>query len=298
MESWVRGVNCNLCGSNKVYKKFTLQEFEVLKCKDCSLTFLSHIPGEDELKNFYSSDYYLKREEYYFNNIVASPEQGKRDENIETFSRGLKKLNSFKPEKGRILDVGCGPGIFLHMARTDGWDVSGIDISPYAINYAREKFGLDVHNDGQLRRVNFSPGSFEVITLWDSLEHLSDPLDQLKEAHRLLKDGGLIMLDLPNESSLLRVMAQLLYFITRGKFTYPVRKLYHRYHLYYFSLHAVQILLEMGGFEILSVERKTIPIVKARGSFPEKVLVKMFSYLERGLGKEYELLVIARKMSR
>ena len=113
---------CNLCSSNKIDKKFSLREFDVFQCKECNLMFLSQIPGEEELKKFYSWDYYREREEYFFDNIVNDPENGKKNESIEAFSLGLEKLKLLKPEKGRILDVGCGPGIFLHMAKEDGWN--------------------------------------------------------------------------------------------------------------------------------------------------------------------------------
>ena len=288
---------CQLCSSNTVYKKFSLKQFDVLQCKDCNLVFLSQIPTETSLKNLYSSDYYLGREEYYFNNLITNPERGKVTENIESFSAGLKKLNSFKREKGRLLDVGCGLGIFLSMAKMDGWETCGVDISAYAARYAREKFGLEVYSNGRLEEASFPSESFDVITLWDSLEHFSDPLVQFKEIHRILKSDGIIMLDTPNESSLLRVLAKYLYMITGRIFTYPITKLYHQYHLYYYNSVAIETLLRNGGFKIVSTERKTIPIIKARGSFFEKGLVKCLSYLERFLGMEYELLVIAKKIA-
>lgn len=287
---------CNLCSSNRIYKKFSLREFDVLRCKKCSLVFLSNIPNEEGLKELYSSNYYRDRGEYYFNNIVSNPENGKNNENIEaSFSLGLKRLNFLKPERGRLLDVGCGLGIFLAMAKMENWDACGIDISPYAVKYAKERFSLEVYNSSSLKDVAFPPKSFDVITLWDSLEHFPDPLNQFKEIHKVLKDDGLVMLDIPNEKSLLRVMARCLYVMTGRTFTYPVRKLYHNYHLYYFDPHAIEILLNKVGFKMLSIERKNIPIVKARGSSLEKGLVKFLSYLERILGMEYELLILAKK---
>lgn len=289
-------MQCNLCGSNNIFKKFSLREFDVLKCKNCTLVFLSKIPNGEALKELYSSDYYLERETYYFNNIVTNPEDGKYNENIEAFSLGLKTLNSLKQNKGRLLDVGCGLGTFLHIAKSEGWDTCGVDVSPYAVKYAKEKFDLEVFNNGRLEETTFTPNSFDVVTLWDSLEHFPDPLGQLKEIHRVLKKDGLIMMDVPNETSLMRVMARFFYIITRGSFTYPARKLYHNYHLYYFSPQAIETLLKMGGFEILSMERRTIPLVKARGSSFEKGLVKLLSYLEKGIGMEYELLLVAKKV--
>lgn len=291
-------VNCNLCNSNKVYKKFNLTEFDVLQCKSCDLVFLSHIPDEEELIRLYSSDYYLKREKYYFDNIVTNPESGKFDENIEAFSSGLEKLNSLKPGKGKLLDIGCGLGIFLNMAKEDGWDTCGVDVSPYAVQYAKEKFGLDAHNSGVLGNIEFPSDNFDVVTLWDSLEHFPDPLGQFREIHRVLKKEGLVMLNVPNEASLLRTIAKYLYITTGRLLKYPVRKLYHNYHLYYFDMVAARTLLKKGGFETLLVEKKTIPTVKARGSSLEKGVVKFVSYLEKSFGMEYELRIIAKKVTK
>lgn len=288
-------MNCNLCNSNKVYRKFSLTEFDVLQCQSCNLVFLSHIPDEEELKSLYSSDYYREREKYYFDNIVTNPESGKFDENIEAFSSGLDKLNSMKSGKGKLLDIGCGLGIFLNMAKEDGWSACGVDVSPYAVKYAKEKFGLDAHNSGVLGNIEFPSETFDVVTLWDSLEHFPDPLGQFKEIHRVLKNDGFVMLNVPNETSLIRTIAKYLYITTGSLFKYPVRKLYHNYHLYYFDMVAAKTLLKKTGFEISLVEKKTIPTVKARGSSLEKGVVKLLSSLEKSFGMEYELRIIAKK---
>lgn len=288
-------MQCKLCNSKEIYQKYSLREFDVLQCNGCGLVFLSRIPMDEELKAIYSPDYYLEREEYYFNNIIANPDNGKYDDNVEAFSWGLKKLNSLKPGRGRVLDVGCGLGTFLNMAKMDGWDACGVDVSPYAAKYAGEKFGIEVYNNAKLVQATFPSERFDIITLWDSLEHFPDPLGQFREINRILKDDGYIMLDVPNEGSLLRAMARFFYVVSRGGITYPVRKLYHTYHLYYYSPTVVETLLKKSGFEIISMDRKTIPIVKARGSSVEKGFVKLLSYFERGLNMEYELFIVAKK---
>jgi 2-polyprenyl-3-methyl-5-hydroxy-6-metoxy-1,4-benzoquinol methylase len=251
--------------------------------------------NDEDLKELYSSDYYQERQEYYFNNSIANPENGNDDENIIAFGESLRNIVTLKPDKGKLLDVGCGLGIFLYLARQAGWETCGVDISPYAARYAREKFGLEVYDHDSIKQRVDQSGPFDVITLWDSIEHFPDPLGMLKQINSYLQDDGLLMLNTPNEESLLRYLAKTLYTVSGGLFTYPVRKLYHTYHLYYFNLFSLKKLLSLGGFEILSVEKKRIPIVKARGSSLEKTLVRLLSNGERILGKEYELEVIARK---
>jgi 2-polyprenyl-3-methyl-5-hydroxy-6-metoxy-1,4-benzoquinol methylase len=286
---------CNLCQSSRISEQYLLQQFNVLQCRECSLVFLSMQFNDEDLKELYSSDYYQERQEYYFNNSIANPENGNDDENIIAFGESLRNIVTLKPDKGKLLDVGCGLGIFLYLARQAGWETCGVDISPYAARYAREKFGLEVYDHDSIKQRVDQSGPFDVITLWDSIEHFPDPLGMLKQINSYLQDDGLLMLNTPNEESLLRYLAKTLYTVSGGLFTYPVRKLYHTYHLYYFNLFSLKKLLSLGGFEILSVEKKRIPIVKARGSSLEKTLVRLLSNGERILGKEYELEVIARK---
>ena len=248
-------IECNLCQSTRISKQYLLRHFNVLQCRECSLVFLSMNFNDEELKKLYSSDYYKERHEYYYNNSIVNPDNGNYDENLLAFGESLRNISSLKPDKGKLLDVGCGLGIFLHLAREEGWETCGVDISPYAAQYAREKFGLEVHDNGSIKQRVDRAGPFDVITLWDSIEHFPDPLGTLKQIHSYLQDDGLIMLNTPNEESLLRYLAKILYTVSGGLFTYPVRKLYHTYHLYYFNLFSLEKLLSLGGFEIMSVEK-------------------------------------------
>ncbi len=289
-------VRCRICGSRQVATKFAFREFDVLNCRNCTTSFLDLFPANEELADLYSSDYYRARFEYYFNNNITNPEGGRVNENIKAFEDALCKLKEARPDRGRLLDVGCGLGIFLKMAELDGWQPRGFDASPYAVSYGRLKFGLDVVEGINLRSLNTLPCSFDVATLWDSLEHFPDPINELVEINRLLKIGGLLMLDTPNEGALLRSLAKGLYTMTGRLFKYPAQKLYHRYHLHYFTPKSLEMILRETGFEIVTLEKKRIPIVKARGSSFEKCVVKLVSYLEGRTGGHFELVALARKV--
>src|SRR6185503_10728546 len=101
----------------------------------------------------------------------------------------------------RLLDAGCAMGFFLNQARADGWEVEGIDPSRWAAEYARREFGLTVHN-APLARVALKPASFDVITLWDVVEHLPHPVTDLTHLARALKPGGLFALSTHSIGSL------------------------------------------------------------------------------------------------
>ncbi len=98
---------------------------------------------------------------------------------------------------GRLLDVGCATGAFLSVARDRGWDGVGLEPHPEAARYARQRHGLFVL-PLPLEAAPFRSGAFDVVTLWDVLEHLPDPRRALRELARLLRPGGLLVLSLPN----------------------------------------------------------------------------------------------------
>jgi 2-polyprenyl-3-methyl-5-hydroxy-6-metoxy-1,4-benzoquinol methylase len=283
---------CKLCDSVKKKVRYSVDGYDVVQCNGCGVVFLD-LHDAVNVSGLYSSDYYLERQEYYLKNSIVDPLHGFENPAIVDFREGLKLVESFK-HAGKILDVGCGMGIFLSMAKERGWEVSGVDISDYAVSFARERFGLNCFV-GKLKEANLPDRNFDVITLWDAVEHFEDPLEELKEIKRILADDGIILFDTPNLESLMKLIAHWTYKATGGLFKYPVKKLFHQFHLYYFSPRTLRMLLDKAGFEIIEMRKKTIPITKARGNRMEKLIVKVLSILEKATNREYELFVIARK---
>jgi 2-polyprenyl-3-methyl-5-hydroxy-6-metoxy-1,4-benzoquinol methylase len=284
---------CKLCGSADRKLRYSVDGYDVVECDGCGVVFIN-LYEDFNASSLYSSDYYLERQNYYLKNSIVDPVHGFENPNIVDFREGLELIKSFK-HSGRLLDIGCGMGIFLSMAKEKGWEVSGVDISDYAISFARERFGLDCFA-GKLKDAKFPDNYFDVITLWDVIEHFEGPLEELEEIKRILADDGIILFDTPNAESLMRLIAHWTYRATGGLFKYPVKKLYHQFHLYYFSPRTLRMLLNKAGFEIIVMRKKTIPITKARGNRLEKLIVKGLSTLEKATHREYELFVIARKI--
>jgi SAM-dependent methyltransferase len=134
------------------------------------------------------------------------------------------------------LDVGANDGFFLHLARQSGWDVQGVEIAESAAAYAREVFDLDVFV-GQLTEANFPDQAFDVVTFWHVLEHVHDPLGHLQETYRILKPGGLLIVEVPNISSW-----QARLFGARWRALDTPR------HLYHFSPDSLKAMLQKAGF--------------------------------------------------
>jgi SAM-dependent methyltransferase len=176
----------------------------VVRCLDCGLLYTSPRPSDEDLAAGYTA--------------VADQEfLGERRARELTYRRLLKSLDRYatlhrvidpvaggrrKREGGlKLLDAGCAMGFFLNQARADGWDVEGIDPSRWAAGYARREFGLTVHN-APLASVELQPASYDVITLWDVVEHLPHPVTDLAHLAKALKPGGLFALSTHSIGSL------------------------------------------------------------------------------------------------
>lgn len=140
--------------------------------------------------------------------------------------------------KGRILDVGCGPGFLLARYRQWGWTPFGVELSPVAARYAREVLGLPVHQ-GQLVDAKFPSESMDVVVFQHALEHVPSPLLELREAHRILRKSGLLVVTVPNAGGL---DARL---FGRWWFAWDLPR-----HLYHFTPQTASALVSKAGFQV------------------------------------------------
>ena len=127
-------------------------------------------------------------DEKYFTSYIESSDKKRSD-----FEKRIQWFERYAP-KGKLLDIGCETGIFLEMVKEKGWEGRGIEFSEFACKRARQRIG-DVVVCGDLRDVRYGRNTFDVVTLWHTLEHLTDPLRTLKEIKRILKPGGLLVLN-------------------------------------------------------------------------------------------------------
>jgi 2-polyprenyl-3-methyl-5-hydroxy-6-metoxy-1,4-benzoquinol methylase len=140
---------------------------------------------------------------------------------------------------GRLLDVGCHIGVFLELAAARGWAAQGVEPSRWAADVARDR-GLWVACE-TLRGSALPGGAFDVVTMWDVIEHFPDPAGELREVHRLLRPGGLVGITTMNvESFVARVLG-------------PRWPWLMQMHLYYFSVRTLRALLERCGFRVVAV---------------------------------------------
>lgn len=194
---------CLVCGSN--HKKIIFWgndalehaegQFPLVSCVDCGFIYLGERPSSNDIANYYPNHYLSFQKA-----IEDEPSLIKRLERKNEREKRIRFIKKFYQGPGRILDIGCATGVFLDGMRKVGWDVTGVETSSYAAEYARNTYKLNVHK-GVLIEANFTENSFDVVTLWDVLEHVSNPVEVLHEIRRILKPGGIIVIGVPNPNA-------------------------------------------------------------------------------------------------
>lgn len=169
--------------------------FRVVECLRCGTIRQNPRPTAETIGYYYPPDYIS-----FVRAVEDEPRPWNRwDRRYELLKR-RRAVERLQP-KGRLLDVGCSTGVFLHEMQRAGWDVVGIEPSAYASEYAQRRFDLQVHV-GTLQEAGLPSAAFDVITLWDVLEHLHSPWRDLQLLHCALKAGGLLVVQFPNLESL------------------------------------------------------------------------------------------------
>jgi len=190
-------ITCPFCKSKSVliWKE---KEYKVYRCLNCGVAFLYPVPKTEKIyKRDYFEKWYLRyyeRRKQYFKNLI-------------------EQLQNYFPEKGKILDIGCGVGIFMDIMKEMGWDVYGQDISSFAIEFCKNK-GYSVCKN--LSEIN-ADGTFDVITMFDVIAHIPNPLHYLEKTHKLLKKNGILIIKTPYHSNFLFKTAKFLTFTGRSR---------------------------------------------------------------------------------
>ena len=236
-------VRCNLCGADDTRLIAVIDQLRIVRCNRCGLTYVNPRLAQGELQEIYTESYYdhdgiVNGLEFFgYEDYVAD------EENIKlTFADRLRTIEKLTA-RGRLLDIGCATGFFLALARDNGWQVVGTEVSTFSAGYARERLGVDVRL-GTLKSLGFEDGSFDTVTMWDVLEHVTDPMAELGEIARILRTGGVLSIITPDAGSL---VARIL-----GDRWEEYRRV--REHVYFFSRRTLSRMLNEVGFEILKVE--------------------------------------------
>jgi len=259
-------VVCNFCGSSEYKLYFTETGHDLVKCKNCSLVYLKKQPTVEELKEVYSF------KKGYHNQFADNQEL------IEDYERrGKVKLEIVKKyvKSGNVLDVGCSAGFFIKAAKDEGFNTFGVELSEDTAMIARNRYGINVINS-TLEKAEFQDDFFDVVTFWDVLEHVPDPTSILKEANRITKKNGLVIIGLPNVGGLFPRISLFLYPIT-GYWWHHEMPI----HLFQFTKKTLNKILAKTGYEKKEIIDTQLPINNSyiEEQMREKMKNKWLSYL-------------------
>jgi len=243
MIKYVELGECPLCGEKKSTVLYEL-EVPVVRCSQCALVYLNPQPRVEH-QEFYDESYYdgssTKKENADNEDVLEAEKIGVR---LESCQAVVDRVMKFIPEPGSWLDIGCGPGFLLSQAKERGWQCMGLDSSPFAPQFARERFGLENVHTGLIEDVDFKGQTFDVISMQHVIEHLYEPLPTMRDILKLLKPGGILYLETPDicSGSALRDGADWLHIKLPE-------------HVLYFSQSTLERLLRELNCEVLNVSK-------------------------------------------
>jgi 2-polyprenyl-3-methyl-5-hydroxy-6-metoxy-1,4-benzoquinol methylase len=193
-----------------------------------------------------------------------------------TFAASLAEIErATAGRKGRLLDIGTAAGAFVAAARKGGWDAEGCEPNRWLAEWGAEHYGITIRQ-GSLFDQSYEPGSFNVITLWDVIEHTPDPRAVLERCRQLLAPGGVLVVNYPDIGSwIARALGRRWLFLTSV-------------HLHYFDRRTIRLLLEKSGYTVDLVrphfQRLELDYILFRGAALSRALSSVGRALARPLG--------------
>ncbi len=228
---------CALCGSVRFRTAFEEPPYSVRRCVKCGLAWVSPRLSERALRAMYGEDSYWRSESP--KTLGYHDYRGAEELYLRTFRKRLRFALGKRPRSGRALDVGCAAGFCMQALADLGFEAYGVEVSPTIAAHASRRFGFETVHVGTLSTAPFAEGSFDLITLWDVVEHAVDPAALLVQARELLRPGGLLVLETQNIDSL---------------FARALGRRWHHYkhaeHIYHFNRSTLRRLLGATGFEV------------------------------------------------
>ncbi len=287
--------SCILCGPGPARTRIDAHPFRVVECEGCTLVYLSPRLAPGARESIYTGDYFrspIARERGYTDYV------GDRDCYVETFRRRARPLLEWR-ETGTVFEAGFAAGFFLSVMRDAGWRTYGVELNPAMVEHARDTLGLVNVAHGRIEDWDGRDAPYDLVTLWDVLEHVGDPVGLLERVREWLAPDGRLVIETQDVKSL---TARLL-----GKRWHHYK---HGEHLFHFSPRTLERLLARAGFELTSWTRagagKVIPyrflVERSQRILPAltPVLARLKSFENRTfyVNPHDEMIVTARRAPR
>ena len=238
-------VACALCGADDTHVRHHKFNLIVVQCNRCRLVYTNPRLPKDHLWTRYSEDYFW--DEYLRSLEIGRDGRVDLDRFAAHHAPLLDLFQAYHPPPGRLLEVGAAAGLFMKSAERAGWTVQGLEPLPAPARFARERFGLDVLQE-TVESAPFGEATFDAVAMFETIEHVLDPLGVLSAVRRLLRQRGLLVLTTPNWEALTRhALGQQWAVISPAE------------HLYYFSEATLTAMLTRAGFSWVHYHRDFAP---------------------------------------
>jgi len=290
---FVRQTKCSLCGTTDFILLAKVKEYEYTQCKKCGLAFANPMPFMtlEELD--------ILNESAWYSGCKSIKKFSWDDFNrYRNYGRQLNAFQKYK-SSGKILDIGCGTGYYLLSAKRAGFEPYGIEVSKAANKYVKECLHIPVFN-GRLEDTKLPSEYFDGVRIASVLEHLPAPVETLTEVNRIMKNGGILELGIPNPESFLNFLRNAYHRISlryrKDKYSFELAP---PGYLYSFPKKTTLLLLEKAGFKPIKIivtgsGNKTYkPFVFQRNT--KVVIENIIDIIGKALGKGSVLYLYARK---
>jgi SAM-dependent methyltransferase len=225
---------CELCGGDQPQARMRFGRFALLECGGCGASFVDPRPDAGAASRIY--------DEKYLSHLTANARSS------QAFFLEMRKVVARHKPAGSVLDIGFGAGHFLRIMRDAGYTVTGLETSRSACDFVRQHHGIERLHCGDLASLDLAE-TFDVVTLWDSLQYTTAPARYIARAAQLLKPSGVLIVQVPNRGRLNLSYARVLYGLHREL----ARSFLHvPAALTLFSERSLRALVEREGLRLLS----------------------------------------------
>ena len=252
----MKSIPCKICHYENSEIKYHLKNSNVLVCSKCNFHYSNYLDNIENNQNLELKDVKLSEElKNYLKDQLQHNKRRFQNHVDISFSYFLQVNRAIK-----LLDVGCGGGLFLSLMKNRGADCYGIELDKERLKFAREETGLKTIFPYPIQSnywTDHHASSFDLITLWDVIEHVNAPRETFEAATKLLKKGGLLIMDTPCRDTFYHRCGELTYKFTNGKYPTFLNIMYsdHPYgHKQIFSRSDIIRLYQEYNFDLLDIK--------------------------------------------